>query len=347
MINRTTATFFYILTGIAAIATVIIFWPYMVPLALAGVCAVVAYPIQRFFLGMFKGRKTWAALCSVIVVVVLILGPLISIGTMVFNEVSGIYDSFVNDTGSIAFADYVGRAQIALDHVLPDNWVPEVYVTDLEKYADNVYAWIKGHVQGIFTNILSFLGALFIFIMGLFFFLRDGEKFRATILTISPLQNHHDEKLMNSMAIAMRSVVVGTLFVSLLQGIFAGIGFVVVGLPSPVLWASAAALAALIPSVGTAVITVPIAIFVGAVSGWWWGLGLLIYSILIVGSIDNFLRPFLIERKVNIHPFLILLSVFGGISVIGFSGFILGPIVLCLLFTLAEMYKDVILPETV
>src|SRR5574343_555404 len=111
MINKTPATFFYILTGVAALATLAIFWPYFVPLALAGVFAVVTRPIYNFFMKVLFRKKTLAALASVLLVFIIVLGPMITIGILAFNEVTGIYHAFVDDSGSLTVADYAGRIQ--------------------------------------------------------------------------------------------------------------------------------------------------------------------------------------------------------------------------------------------
>ncbi len=344
MINKSQATFFYVIVGIVAALVVAIFWTYLIPLILAGVFAIVAQPIQRAMHKVFR-RKTVSALATLLIIFVVVLGPLVTLSVFVFNEVSGVYNAFVIGDGTLTAAEYAGRVQSALDRVLPDDWVPEAYLSDVQDYFDRGYIWLKDNVQSIFSNALILAGNLFIFILGLFFFLRDGDKFKQIIIKLSPLQNEHDERIMRRIGAAVNSVVLGTLLVALAQGLLAGIGFMIFGLPSPVLWASVAAIASLIPSVGTALVMVPAALFVGVVSGWWWGLGLLAWGILIVGSIDNILRPLVIERGVNIHPFLILLSVFGGLSLFGFSGFIIGPIVLSLMFALTDIYRDVLVQK--
>lgn len=344
MINKSQATFFYIIVGIVAALVVAIFWTYLVPLILAGVFAIVAQPIHRRVHVVLR-KKTLSALATLLIIFVLIIGPLATLSVFVFNEVSGVYDAFIVGDGSLTAAEYAGRVQSALDRVLPDDWVPEAYLSDVQDYFDSGYIWLKDNVRSIFSNALALAGNLFIFILGLFFFLRDGDKFKKILIKLSPLQNEHDERIMRRIGAAVNSVVLGTLLVALAQGLLAGAGFMIFGLPSPVLWASVAAIASLIPSVGTALIMVPAAVFVGVVSGWWWGLGLLLWGILIVGSIDNILRPIVIERGVNIHPFLILLSVFGGLSLFGFSGFIIGPIVLSLMFALTDIYRDVLVEK--
>jgi predicted PurR-regulated permease PerM len=139
---------------------------------------------------------------------------------------------------------------------------------------------------------------------------------------------------------AVYSIFAGSIIVALVQGILTGIGFTIFGVPNPALWGSIASVAALIPGVGTALVVVPGILYLFFTGSTGYAIGLLVWGILAVSLIDNFLGPILVNRGVKIHPFLILLSVLGGLIFFGPVGFLLGPIILAFLFALLDIYRS-------
>jgi predicted PurR-regulated permease PerM len=170
--------------------------------------------------------------------------------------------------------------------------------------------------------------------------LRDGTSLRRQLIRFSPLVDTYDQKIFDKLELAIHSVVKGSLVVGIIQGVLTGIGFAIFDIPNPALWGSIAAIAALIPGIGTALVIVPgiiYSFFSGTMGAT---IGLAIWGVVAVGLIDNFLGPRLIERGVKVHQFLILLSVLGGITFFGPIGFIIGPLIVSLLYALLEIYKD-------
>lgn len=334
--------FFYLILLIVSIFAGMIFLPYLQALFLAVVLAVVAFPLYRWIRRLLLGWNDGAAATTVLTIFFLIVVPLGLLSFLVFQESRDAYVYFSEGEGTIALLDYAGRAQIYLNKILPANYVPELTVDEFQLYLDRGYDWVAQHVGGLFSNILILIGNAFIFVLALYFFLRDGKRFTDILVKISPLQNRYDERILKQMSQSINSVVTGSLLVALLQGVLAGIGFAIFGLPSPIIWGSIAVIASLIPSVGTLIVTLPAVVIVLFVQSFWPAIGLLLWSVLVVGLSDNFLRPFVLERGIKIHPFLILLSVFGGISFFGPLGFLIGPIILSLLFALIDIHADVI-----
>jgi len=156
---------------------------------------------------------------------------------------------------------------------------------------------------------------------------------------LSPLQDVHDEEIFNKLTLATNSVIKGNLIIVLIQGAMAALGFFLFGVPSPVLWGAVAAVAAVIPGFGTALVVAPAIIYLlfnGETSS---AIGLFIWGLTAVGLVDNILGPKLVERGMKIHPFLILLSILGGLALFGPLGFLFGPLVLSLFFALSEIYS--------
>ena len=334
--------FFYVLLVAISIVCILIFLPYWSSLFLAVVLAVVFQPLYARVLRLCARKASLSALITLIIVCTVVLVPLSTVTVLLFQEAQAGYSYFTDEGGSIEAMEYVGRVQIFLNQFIPEQYVPNATITEVENYLNRGYTWLGDHFQAVFSNVLGILVNAIIFIFAFFFFLRDGHRFKEILLKLSPLNDVHDESILHRMSLSINSVVKGTLFVALIQGVIAGAGFWFFGVPSPILWGSVTVFTSLIPGFGVLLTVIPAAFFLGATQGTWWGVGLFLWGFFLGGSVDNFIRPIFFKRGSKIHPFLILLSVLGGILLFGAIGFLAGPIILSLLFALLEIYPDVI-----
>lgn len=316
-----------------------IFSPYLSALFLATVFAIIFSPMHKKILRSTNKREILSALLSVIVVLFLILLPLTIISILMFQEASILYNDFTNGGAGMQYIDakfnsleeYVNRIAPAL-----------TFEVNAYEYFQQGLSWILQNINSLFSGVVKFTINLFIMILALFFLFKDGSKFRKAVVAWSPLSDMYDEGLLKKLTIAVNSVIKGALTIAIIQGILTGIGFTIFGIHSPVLWGFIASITALIPTLGTGIITVPAGIyllFTGSIAA---GVGLIIWGVFVVGLVDNFLRPILIKRGVKIHPFIILLSIFGGLSMFGPIGVLAGPIVVAFFFALLEIYPQII-----
>jgi predicted PurR-regulated permease PerM len=169
---------------------------------------------------------------------------------------------------------------------------------------------------------------------------------RKKIIEVSPFPRSQDEEIFTKLRMAIVSVVKGSMFVALIQGILTGLGFYIFGIPSALLWGGVAVIAALVPTVGTSLVIFPGVAYLFFIGSTWPAVGLMVWGIICVGLIDNILGPRLVGRGIKIHPLLILLSALGGIGFFGAVGFLLGPIALSFLFALFDIYQSIIVRET-
>lgn len=330
--------FFWILFGVVGFLAFQIMSPYFSALFLGGVFAVLFSSLYRYFLRKLRGQEGTAAFFTVIVVLCLVLIPLILLGVLLFQEVFSIYSTLTTENN---FVVMMNRGTDVITAYIRQ-FVPTFTIhSDLALYAKEALGWIAIHLNTFFSGILSFIFQIFLVIIAMFFFLRDGEKLRAFAIKFSPLDDDYDESIINKLELAISSIVKGTLSTSIIQGVLVGVGFALFGVSNPVLWGSVAVVAALIPMVGTSLITIPAAILLLLGHHIAPGVGLMLWA-LFVGSIDNFIRPLLIKRGVNIHPFFILLSVLGGLAYFGPMGFLSGPIALAFFFALLEIYPAIV-----
>jgi len=333
-----TTIFFFLLVTSGVVLLFLIFRPYLASILVALIFAVVFYPVKNFFLRRLKIKNTIGSLITTILVLVVIVVPIFLLGIMLFQEAK---DLVVNLPNGGLVTQYVEERLASvverINAIAPDVNL-ELTITT---YIKDSVGWIVDRFGLLFSGIVKGTINVFLMIVALFFFLKDGEKIKKTILDWSPLGDKHDQEILKKMEIAVNSIVKGALFIAIIQGILAGMGFAIFQVPSPVLWGFVVMLTALVPGIGTIIVTIPAVLYLYFSTGLFWAVGLLIWGVAIVGLVDNFLRPILIKRGVKIHPFLILLSVFGGIGFFGPIGFFAGPIVLSFVFALIDAYPYV------
>jgi predicted PurR-regulated permease PerM len=343
MENKTQHYFFLLILVGVGILTFLIFYSYITALLLAIVFSVIFRPLHRFISRIFSGDKQSSSVSTFItlaLVAILVITPLIFLARQIYVESENLYYSLIDEGQRSLIIDSLNAFSESLSNrlggIFPSYNFDDFNITH---YVQNFLEWSFANLDTIFSSITKFVIQIFIMLFALFYLLRDGRKLRQDLIQLSPLADYYDEKIFLKLKQAIRSVVVGSLVVGLIQGILTGVGFLIFGVPNPALWGSFAVISALIPGIGTSLVIVPGVLYLFFVSTHLHALGLLVWGILAVGFIDNFLGPMLVNRGVNVHPFLILLSVIGGLSFFGPVGFIAGPLIVALLVALLEIYK--------
>ncbi|MEN9649297.1 MAG: hypothetical protein RL094_264 [Candidatus Parcubacteria bacterium] len=331
--TRTQVLTYTIAFIIVFVLSVLIFWPFLTVLAMAAVMAVVVGPVNKWIYKKVGHRENISALLSLIFVLIVILLPLALLGSKLISEAQAMYVNIVTNP------------DVSIDKIssiIQENGqkIYKGFNFNIQEYVAFFSAWIVDHLGGIFSGTIDFILKLVLGFVALFYFLRDGITFKRQLVAFSPLSDDDDRSIISSVRSSVRSVVLGSFIIAIIQGLLAGIGFAIFGVPNSTLWGTTAAVAALIPGVGTAVVWVPSVIYLFFAKASFAWVGLLIWSVFLVGLIDNYLGPKIIEKGVNIHPLLILFSILGGLSFFGAEGFLLGPLVLSLLFALVRVYQQ-------
>lgn len=338
---------FFILLAVGLFLVFSIFSPYLYTIIIALIFAVMFSPVHNFIEKRMGKHKGLSALLTVCVVLCAVLVPLIFFGVQLSDEVKNLYDSVFRDAHSLGF---IGQLTDVFNNILskftPFGFhLPTFDVVDTENYVLQSLAWARSHFGDIFSGLAKGFVNLFLFLIALYYLLKDGSKFKKQVVDISPFKDERDEVIMEKLRVAILSIVRGSILVALIQGVLTITGFSLFGVPSPVLWGSLAIVAALIPGVGTAIVILPAVLFLFFTGSFGAGIGLLAWGIIAVGLVDNLIGPALVEKGVKIHPFLILLSALGGLGYFGAIGFMLGPIALSFLFALLEIYKTIIIKD--
>jgi predicted PurR-regulated permease PerM len=331
--------FFFGLLMVVGYLVWLIMSPFITALALSAIIVTIFHPLYLSVKERVpKQNKTVAAFFTTMIVFLVIILPLSLITAVIAKESVGLYHDFsTGDTAGIqaAASNLEARVQALL---------PGLEIAIGEQLA-TVGEWFIGNIGTIFASTISILFTFILSMLGSFYFFRDGKELMQLLIRVSPLPDGEDEIIFERMARAVRSVAMGTLLIALIQGTLVALGFTIFGIPRAVLWGMFASLGALMPGIGTTIVTAPAIIYLFVTGDTVMAVGLLVWSILIVGLVDNLVGPYLIGRKNNMHPFIILISVLGGIGLFGPIGFIIGPVTVTLFFVLLEIYNQYIIKD--
>jgi predicted PurR-regulated permease PerM len=341
--NRLQLVFFVLFILLVLVLNFFIFLPYLTILFLALVFAIIFNPLY-VRLRKATNKESLAALLSVCIVLLIIVGPISFFGALLFQDASSLYVDLIGITGEEGFNESISSLNSFLTKLFPEQDVRTLEI-DIAQYAQSGLSWLLSHLTALFSGVLKVFLGLLLMLLALFYFFRDGKKFVNALARLSPLDDSYDKKITERIEVAVNSVVRGHIIIGILQGTLSGVGFAIFGVPNPVLWAAVAAIASLVPTVGTGLVLIPAILFLFFFESLGAALGLLVWGALAVGLIDNLLGPILIQRGIKIHPFLILLSALGGVILLGPIGFLAGPVLLSLLFALLDLYPKIVSTE--
>lgn len=324
--------FFFGFMGAVGFLVWTMFAPFVSALALAAIIVTICYPLyERIVEKMPRKNEALGAFVTTIFVMIIVILPLFLIISSLVNEAVSVY-TIVNN-GGIGFSDSINAFEASIQALLPG------FDFNITEYVRQATAWFAGNLGAIFAGTASTVFLFFIAMIGSFYLFKDGKEFTKKLVVISPLPDDEDELILRRMAVAVRSVATGTVLVALIQGTLTALGLWLFGFERAVLWGTIAAFGALIPGVGTSIVFIPSVAFLIIIGSYVSAVGLAVWGMLAVGLIDNLLGPYLMSRGNKLHPFLILLSVLGGISVFGPIGFIVGPVIVSLFIVLLELYS--------
>lgn len=325
-----------ILLGTFAL-TFFIFRPFLHALVLAMVFAAVFKPIHKKISVRFNKWQGLAALATTVIISAVIFVPLMLLGAQIFREAGQLYYSLANSNGAEGVIGGINDLMREFQGIFPSM---QGFSIDIDRYIKQGLELLLQNLNLIFSNITRIAMSLFVFLAALYYLFRDGAKMKKVIVALSPLSDTDDEIILKKLDSAANSVVKGSLFVALIQGTLASLGFAIFGVPNPVLWGSVTAVASFVPGIGTSLVIVPAALFLFLTEGAFSGFGLLAWGVGAVGIVDNFLGPKLLGRGMEPHPMFVLLSVLGGVIFFGPVGLVLGPLTVSLLFALLDLHSS-------
>ncbi|MCM2474457.1 AI-2E family transporter [Rhizobium sp. CG5] len=329
---------FYLLIVLVTIAFGAILLPFYSAILWAVVLAMIFFPLHsRLEAKLGSWRNTAAALSVLLCICVAIIPGFLILSSLV-QQGSALYRRI--DSGEIDLGKMVQELHDALP-LLVRGWVDRLDLGGAGLLHERVSStlmqgggFFAGHALSLGQNTLEFFVAFGVMLYLMFFMFRDGRSIAATVKDALPLSDAHTARFASKLTSVIHATVRGTVIIALIQGSIGGIAFWILGLEPALLWGVLMSFLSLLPAVGSALIWIPAAIYLALAGFWMKAMVLVAVGALVIGLVDNLLRPRLVGREAKLPDYVILISTIGGISLIGINGFLIGPLV-AVLFTAA------------
>ena len=322
---------FILLIIAVSLAFAWILWPFFGAILWGTILAILFAPLYRQVLRSMRHNRTIAALATVMVVFMIVILPLTLVSGLLLQEGFSVYGRI--QSGEMSPGRYFQQVFAALPAWVT-NLLDRFELTNLSLIQERLSAGLMKGSQFLATQALSigqntfdFIVNLFIVLYLLFFLLRDGDQLSRRITTAVPLRADQQRALFDKFTGVIRATVKGTIVVAIVQGALGGLIFWFLGVYAPVLWAVVMTFLSLLPAVGTALVWLPVAIYLLVTGAVWQGVVLIAYGVLVIGLVDNVLRPILVGKETKIPDYVILISTLGGMAIFGINGFVIGPVI--------------------
>ncbi len=314
--------------------------PFVGVLAWATVLVIVFYPIHTRLVQRTK-RPALSALISCLLVILTILIPVALVTVAVLNQLSGAVHSVQGATVYLLDPNspVSGRALQWIGKFVDIEQIRSgQYLTEQLK---GVSGQIAGRTLGIIGGVVGAIVQMFFVIFTMYYLFRDGDRIFNTVRDALPLERKQAVSIMERSRDVIGASVYGVLAIAVIQGTLGGLAFWALGVPSALVWGVVMTFLSMIPMLGAFLVWVPAAIYLAATGHYVKALLLVVWGTLVIGMIDNFLRPKLVGGRTKLHELLIFFAVLGGLQVFGVLGIVMGPVVLAITMTLIEIFRAV------
>lgn len=330
-----------VLLTVAMLAVVLPFWGAVM---WGAILALLFHPVEQRLERRWKGRKTLAALATLGIILVMVILPLALVAVSLTQEATALFARV--RSGEVNIGGYFDRVVQALP-----TWASDALsrlgiddLSDLQRQLTEAITKrgqaVAGQAVGIGSYALD-LGVSFCIAMYLLFFLlRDGPDVAARIRRAIPLAERPKSVLIERFVTVLRATVKGNVVVAIVQGALGGLAFWVLGIHGALLWAVVMAFLSLLPAVGAAIVWAPVAVYLVATGAVWQGVGLTLFGVVVIGLVDNLLRPLLVGKDIHLPDYVVLVATIGGLSLVGINGFVVGPLAVALCFAAWELLAE-------
>jgi predicted PurR-regulated permease PerM len=347
-LNKTwlVTAFFFALLSLILYGAFLILTPFLTAITWAVILAILVYPLYAGLLQLMRGRATLAAITVIVVITLIVILPGVELVRFLADETVSLVQSVRSLLDEGGKQEWLAKPWVQevlgwwnmVSFRLVDfkiNW-KELLVQGAQSSSTFLVTQVKGIAQNVLAFTINFIIALFT----LFFVLRDGAEFLSRVQRLLPMDREHQERLLRNVVDAVTAVVHGTLVVATVQGLLAGLAYWALGVPFAALWGVVTAFAALLPVGGSTMVTVPASIYLFLQGETVRGLILLIWSLGVVGMVDNILKPLLIGNRLGVPVLFLFFGILGGLALFGALGIILGPAIFALLRALLDLYSE-------
>lgn len=306
--------------------------------------AVVFMPLQRRVARRLGNRHGVAAVLTLAVIVLIVILPLSLLGVSITQEVAAFVAKL--RSGNVDIGSYFGRL-----HAIMPAWAQNM----LERLGVGTFADLQNELTSALAQsasaipvrvltagqlTLNWVLSFFLMLYLMFFLLRDGDTLGSAIVEAIPLADKHKQLLAQRFVQAIRATIRGNIVVALVQGVLGGLAFWVLGITGALLWGTVMAVLSLLPSIGAALVWGPVAIYLVVNGALWQGVALGVWGLLVIGLIDNVLRPSLVGKDIHLPDYAVLFATVGGIGLFGISGFVLGPVIAAMFLAAWKLFTQ-------
>ena len=309
--------------------------PFVTVLLWAVVLAILSYPYYVRFRDRGRHKPSTAALITTCMVVLVVIIPVSLVALGLVRQAAPAAAALQRSVGELLNPD--SRLVASLERFIDVDQLrdPQYLGERLEGLTGVVASRTFGIVGGLVGAVIQMFFVLFT----LYYLLKDADYIVPAVRGMVPLQDSEVDQVFARTHDVINASLYGVLVVAAIQGALGGIGFVIVGLPSPVLWGAVMFLLSTIPVAGAPVVWVPAAIYLAVTGHWWKALILTAWGTFVVGLIDNFLRPRLVGERARLHELLVFFAVLGGLHVFGVLGLVIGPVVVAVTLSLVDVIR--------
>ena len=329
-------------------------WPFFKPLLLGALLAGLFHPLYRWITRLLGGRASLGAAVTLLVLLVLGLGPVSAFLGIVLQQALTMSDQAIpwlskhlGAASTFNVNEWLVQRFPALAKYMPSQ---EQLLEQVGTAAKTAGAFLVSFASRMTATTAAFVLNLFVMLYAMFFFFRDGHKILERIFYYTPLSDEDETRMLSQLASITRATVKGTLVIGVIQGALAGIAFWVTGIEGAALWGTIMTILSIIPGIGAALVWVPAVIILFVTGQYLTATLLATWCAAVVGTVDNFLRPVLVGRDAKMPDLLILIGTLGGLFLFGLIGFIVGPIVCGLFLTVWDIYgatfREILPPVT-
>jgi predicted PurR-regulated permease PerM len=334
---------FLLLVVAVSLAFAWILLPYYGAVFWATVLAIVFAPAYRRLSRSMRQKRTLAALATVTIILLMVILPLTLIAALLVQEGFGVYERI--QSGELNIVRFFQQIFGALPAWVT-NLLDRFGLTNLGLMQERLSAnLIKGsqflaaRALNIGQNTFDLIVNLFLVLYLLFFLLRDGDDLSKRIKDAIPLRAEQQRALFNRFTTVIRATVKGNIVVAAVQGALGGLIFWFLGVHATVLWAVLMALLSLVPAVGAGLVWLPVAIYLLVTGATWQGVVLIAYGALVIGLVDNVLRPILVGKDTKMPDYVVLISTLGGLAIFGLNGFVIGPVIAAMFMAAWDIFS--------
>lgn len=332
--------FFILLVVLTTLAFFGLIRGFLMPLFWAAVLAIVFQPLHRWWLEKTGHRKALASLLTIVTISLVVILPLGLLVVALSREALHFYER--TQTGEIDLAAAVEWVREGLPLVM--DWLESLGVDfqrleeGLSGAAVGASGWIAEQALAIGQDALRVAALFLLMVYVLFFFLRDGRWILDAVIRVLPLETERERALLQRFASVSRATIGGQLLVAALQGAMGGVLFWILGIPGPVFWGAIMTILSFLPAVGASLVWAPAAVILAVTGSFGRAAILILAGALLIGLVDNVLRPILVGRYTQMPDFVILISTLGGLAAFGLSGVVVGPLIAAFFLTVWEMF---------